>query len=112
MRTQRALLILAVLIMIGGFTAIGLKNGWTDKPVVITKTVQAPAKIITRWRTRTITRTVTQTVTDPSAYNADETNCITNLWHSYVTCASNGPCGDPSLFQADCPNVHINGLSG
>ena len=91
-------------------------NGWTTyairPPVVHTRTVTrtvtvtrtAPPKVIhkTRWRTRTITV--------PSGSSPD-TGCIVNLWHSYVALADGGPTGDPSLFQADCPGVHINGLT-
>jgi hypothetical protein len=78
-------------------------------PVVHTRTVTvtrtAPPKVIhkTRWRTRT--------VTVPGGYNPAETNCIVNLFHSYVALADGGPAGDSSLFQYDCPGVHINGLT-
>jgi len=71
---------------------------------MVTVTRTAPPKVIhkTRWRTRTVTL---------QAGSPADTACIANLWQSYVRLAQGGPAGDPSLFQADCPGVHINGLT-
>lgn len=88
-------------------------SGWTAyavrPPVVhtrtVTRTVTAPPKVITHIRYHGVT--VPVTAPDMTAYTA----CIVNLWHSYVALADGGPAGDPSLFQADCPGVHINGLT-
>lgn len=72
---------------------------------VVRVPVPGPTHTVVRTRTRIRWRTRRITTYDPA-----ETACIANLWASYVNLADGGPAGDPSLFQADCPGVHINGL--
>jgi hypothetical protein len=107
MRTVAAALaaVLAVGAAASGWTAYALRPPQVrtvTHTVTVTRTAPPVVRTKIRWRTRT--------VTVPTGSAAD-TNCIAALWRSYVSLASGGPAGDTSVFQADCPGVHINGLT-
>lgn len=105
------------LIVAAVVASLAAASGWTAyamrPPVVHTHTVTRTVTVtrtappVVHWRTRVKRVTVAAPPSTSPAYAA----CIQNLWDSYVSLAQGGPAGDPSVFQADCPGVHINGLT-